>query len=46
MVRRFFLDFYRDYHGFTFLWDGKSDGVIMTILSQIPNCGNVLILLP
>ena len=46
MVMRFFLDFFGDYHGFSFFWDGRKYGVMATLLHVGLNCGKVLKLLP
>ena len=46
MVRRFFLGFFGDYHGFAFFWDGREYGVMETLLQLGLNDGRVLALLP
>ena len=46
MVRRFFLGFFGDYHGFAFFWDGRKYGVMTTLLHRGLNDGRVLKLLP
>jgi hypothetical protein len=46
MVRRIFLGFFGDYHGFSFFWDGRGYGVMAKLLQIGLNDGRVLALLP